>query len=172
MFSINDCFLLLDYWAKTDNNLTYTYIQKKYAEDQLPTFRGDAGMKETLMNSLAHYQSLLSNSSNDKQKRILAQTVRFIQTQLASFENTTKKIQEKQFSLGPPRTIMKREERRAKALNEIYQHYCTVQPPIDPSMISLGGFLSLVKDYELARADEDKKVYLLDSWEGVLNLFI
>lgn len=118
-------------------------------------------IKTNLLNSISNYESMVTQTSNEIEKRIIADTITTLKKQLETFETSEKKLQENKFQYGPPKTILKREERRTKALAEVYNHYCKLYSSNESARMPLSAFTQLINDFQLFRDGEDKKVYLM-----------
>lgn len=129
-FSKQECYSLLDFWARTDETIIYNYTIPKRSNRYLGVPGQNYSVRQSLAGSLAHYSILLENASNDFEKRIISETIKALSAQLSSLEKIAEPVctlQDLEQDEDSKKVILKREERREKALMEIYEHYCKLE---------------------------------------------
>lgn len=181
-FGFRDCFDLLDFWFSTDKDVL-VLTDKEFEErktqpqafqsqsqsktqnqnqNQIPTPESDA--IRTLKETIAKCERILDTCKNDSERRILLSTINTLRGKLTNLEDGGEEDDQADES---PRTIQLREERRIKALKEIYLFYAKQHVRYgshatfdsikrDQQVINLGEFTFIVKDFQLLKNPADK----------------
>ena len=163
-FTLQDGLQFLDFWAKTDDNLVYSYTKKEPVKPVKQFLNSNYDLKQSLTESLIQYSYILERAANDIEKRAITEVIKTLSIQLSNIENPNQSQENgsagAKFHYMPQKVAPKREERREKALVEIFHSYCKQQPVNDNKAMSFSTFANLVYDFNLIRVDEDKNVYI------------
>lgn len=124
----DECFEFVDYWLRSDENLIFVDNRKDPNE---------GAVRKALMDTIANYEKIIENTPNEEEKELLGETVNVLKQKLYDLENGRSSVN------NEARNAQLSEERRLRALKEIFDFYCTQQ-------INTGKFATFEKVKRLA----------------------
>jgi len=155
LLTFNECFDLIDYWFQTDENVTLVNPKKK-VQSQQPT----NDVKALLLETIEKYNQMIKDAATDVEKKILQGTIDSLYHQLSQLEAGPKTQDDEAKLIQEAKLKKKREEKRMKALRDIFDFYSKQQlnagkaPTFDRiekqfSSINLGKLSVIIKNFQM-----------------------
>ena len=132
-----------------------------YSEDENKELVNDNPIKISIKNTIESYEKMLEACQNDQEKHILQNTIDTLKKQIKEFDKANP-LQQKLFNQGGE---IKKDDRKKKALSDIYMFYCKVQAMVGKSTtferieyemnsLNLNKFSMICKDFGLYKKPE------------------
>jgi len=158
--SFDECFKVLDHWFKTNPDVVLVDNRADLNE---------GAVRKALLATITNYENMLEGASNDVEKTVLQTTIDTLKAQLVALDKGSSPKKEIKSEMDEAE-LRKREERRVKAIKEIFDYYCSQQllagkhstfDRLDrlANTITLGTFRVFLKCFKL-KVDHHKVIEL------------
>jgi len=160
LLTFNECFDIIDYWFQTDENVTLVNPKKKASAVVNQSMDRQSHVKALLLETIEKYQEMIKEASTEVEKQVLQGTIDTLYDKLNKLETGSKTLDDESRLLQEAKIQKKKEEKRMKALRDIFDFYSKQQlnagkaPTFDRiekqfSSINLGKLSVIIKNFQM-----------------------